>query len=268
MVNPRKKMRREKPEFEQRLLDLRRVTRVVKGGRRFRFRATVVIVDRRGKVGIGVSKGSDVTDAISKAYTSAKKSVVTVPIVDGTIPHDISIKLGSAKIILKPAAQGRGLIAGGAVRSLVDLAGIRDITSKSLGTSNKLNVARATLLALEQLQKPAVSVVKQNSSARDASVTPQTTTESLVKEDNVTEKKTTTPSRVRKSVVREKVATKEGVKKEEKVVEKKVQKTAPKKVAGKAQDTKKPVTKRGASAEKKVKEKAVKAKTSRTKKVA
>lgn len=152
MAKPRKKSHREKPEFEQKLLDLRRVTRVVKGGRRFRFRATVVIGDRRGKVGVGVSKGVDVTDAIAKAYAGAKKTLIHVPIFNGTIPHDIQVKLGSAKVLLKPASEGRGLIAGGAVRIVVDFAGIKDITAKSLGTSNKLNVARATLLALSRLQ--------------------------------------------------------------------------------------------------------------------
>ena len=147
-------MRREKPEFEQKLLDLARVTRVVKGGRRFRFRATLVIGDRKGRVGVGVAKGSDVSDAIGKAYNDAKKSMITVKLSDNTIPHDISMKLGSAKVLLKPASQGRGVIAGGAVRAVVDLAGIRDIVSKSLGTSNKLNVARVTIEALKALKAP------------------------------------------------------------------------------------------------------------------
>jgi small subunit ribosomal protein S5 len=170
MAKPRKKMKREKPEFEQKLLDLRRVTRVVKGGRRFRFRATVVIGDRRGKVGVGVAKGSDVSDAISKAFMSAKKTMIEVSLVDGTIIHDVEVKLGSAKILLKPAKEGRGLIAGGAVRTVVELAGVQDITSKSLGTSNKLNVARATLRALSlvslhskinQAKKPTVTKKKE-----------------------------------------------------------------------------------------------------------
>jgi len=144
--------KREKPEFEQKLLDLARVTRVVKGGRRFRFRATLVIGDKKGRVGVGVSKGSDVSDAIAKAYADAKKNMVQVRIEKNTIPHDVSYKLGSAKIVLKPAIEGRGLIAGGSIRAVVDLAGIRDIVSKSLGTSNKINVARATVAALGQLK--------------------------------------------------------------------------------------------------------------------
>lgn len=144
--------RREKPEFEQKLLDLARVTRVVKGGRRFRFRATLVIGDRKGRVGVGVSKGSDVSDSIEKAYNNAKKNMVNIKMDGKTIPHDVFKKLGSAKIMLKPAREGRGIIAGGAVRAVVDLAGIHDIVSKSMGTSNKLNVARATVEALKSLK--------------------------------------------------------------------------------------------------------------------
>jgi small subunit ribosomal protein S5 len=144
--------KREKQEFEQKLLDLARVTRVVKGGRRFRFRATLVIGDKKGRVGVGVSKGSDVSDAIEKAYNDAKKNLINVKMNGNTISHDVFKKLGSAKIILKPAQEGRGIIAGGAVRSVVDLAGIHDIVSKSLGTSNKLNVARATIEALKSLK--------------------------------------------------------------------------------------------------------------------
>lgn len=157
----KKGARREKPEFEQKLLDLARVTRVVKGGRRFRFRATLVIGDRKGKVGVGVAKGSDVSDAIGKAYNDAKKSMITVKLSDNTIPHDISMKLGSAKVLLKPASEGRGVIAGGAVRAVVDLAGIRDIVSKSLGTANKLNVARVTIEALKALKAPRIKQIQE-----------------------------------------------------------------------------------------------------------
>ncbi len=152
----KKPIRREKPEFEQKLLDLARVTRVVKGGRRFRFRATLVIGNRKGQVGVGVAKGSDVSDAIQKAYNDAKKCMITVKLSANTIPHDVKMKMGSAKILLKPAPEGRGVIAGGAVRAVVDLVGIRDIVSKSLGTSNKLNVARATIEALRSLKEPRI----------------------------------------------------------------------------------------------------------------
>lgn len=151
--------RREKPEFDQKLLNLARVTRVVKGGRRFRFRATVVIGNRKGKVGVGVAKGSDVSDAIQKAYNDAKKNMVEIKLDGGTITHDVRAKLGSAKVLLKPATEGQGVIAGGAVRAVVDLLGVRDIVSKSLGASNPLNVARVTVKALLMLKAPRVKAV-------------------------------------------------------------------------------------------------------------
>lgn len=144
--------RREKPEFDQKLLDLARVTRVVKGGRRFRFRATLVIGNRKGKVGVGIGKGSDVSDSIQKAFNDAKKHLISVPVSGGTIAYDVSAKYGSAKVLLKPAKEGRGLIAGGAIRAVVDLLGVKDIVSKSLGSANALNLSRATLRALEELQ--------------------------------------------------------------------------------------------------------------------
>ncbi|MDP1834126.1 MAG: 30S ribosomal protein S5 [Candidatus Moranbacteria bacterium] len=147
------KGKKEKPEFDQKLLDLARVTRVVKGGRRFRFRATLVIGNRKGKVGVGVGKGSDVSDAIRKAFDDAKKNLVTVKMTKNTIAHDINYKSRSAKIILKPAVEGRGIIAGGAVRVVVEFSGIKDIVSKSLGTANKLSVARAAVEALATLNQ-------------------------------------------------------------------------------------------------------------------
>jgi small subunit ribosomal protein S5 len=143
--------RRQKSEFDQQMLDLARVTRVVKGGRRFRFRATVVIGNRKGKVGVGVAKGSDVSQAIQKAAADAKKNLITIVLAGNTIAHDITCKLGSAKVILKPTKEGRGIIAGGAVRSVVELVGIRDVVAKSQGSSNKLNVARAAVGALKNL---------------------------------------------------------------------------------------------------------------------
>ena len=153
-------MRREKAEFEQKLLDLARVTRVVKGGRRFRFRATMVIGDRKGRVGVGVAKGADVSSAIQKAVQNAKKHMITISLSRNTIPHEIRVKLGSARILLKPAPKGRGIIAGGAVRAVVDLSGVKDIVSKSLGTANKLTVARAVIVALTSLKREKEDVHK------------------------------------------------------------------------------------------------------------
>ncbi len=152
----KKPARREKPEYEQKLLNLARVTRVVKGGRRFRFRATLVIGNRNGKVGVGVAKGADVSDAIQKAFNDAKKNMVTIELENGTITHDVLAKLGSARVLLKPGRPGQGVIAGGSVRAVVDLLGVKDIVSKSLGASNALNVARVTIKALETLKAPRV----------------------------------------------------------------------------------------------------------------
>jgi small subunit ribosomal protein S5 len=148
----RKPKRREKPEYDQKLLNLARVTRVVKGGRRFRFRATLVIGNRKGKVGVGVAKGSDVSDAIQKSFNDAKRNLISVALAGSTIPHDVREKLGSAMVLLKPGVPGQGIIAGGAVRAVMDLAGVKDIVSKSLGASNPLNVARATVLALSRFR--------------------------------------------------------------------------------------------------------------------
>lgn len=148
----KKSSKREKPEYEQKLLELARVTRVVKGGRRFRFRAVLVIGNRNGKVGIGIAKGADVSEAVRKAFNSGKKNMVQIRRHNNTIACLGEAKVGSAKVILKPAKSGRGIVAGGAVRSVVELAGIRDIVSKSLGSSNKLNVARATVKALERIK--------------------------------------------------------------------------------------------------------------------
>ena len=155
MKKDRKKgrSRRQKSEFDQQLLDLARVTRVVKGGRRFRFRATMVIGNRKGKVGVGVAKGSDVSIAIQKAVADAKKNMIDVNLDGKTIAYDVLQKLASAKVMLRPAKEGKGIIAGGAVRTVVELAGVKDIVSKSYGTSNKLNVARATIEALKTLKK-------------------------------------------------------------------------------------------------------------------
>jgi small subunit ribosomal protein S5 len=144
--------KREKPEYDQKLLDLARVTRVVKGGRRFRFRATVVIGNRNGKVGVGVAKGADVSEAVRKATNSARKKLIQVKRLNTTIACQAEAKVAGSQVMLKPAKAGRGVVAGGAVRAVVELAGIRDIVSKSKGSANKLSVARATLAALEKVK--------------------------------------------------------------------------------------------------------------------
>ena len=142
-----------KDEFETKLLDLARVTRVTGGGKRLRFRAVVIAGDKKSKIGIGVDKGKDVSQAIEKATAKAKKNLISVVIVDGTIPHQVEAKAGPARILLKPQTKGRGLVAGGAVRAICELAGIKNVSSKILsGSKNKLNNARATIEALRKLK--------------------------------------------------------------------------------------------------------------------
>lgn len=144
---------RIKDEFDSKLLDLARVTRVSAGGKRMRFRAVVVVGDKKGKVGVGVAKGLDVAQAVEKSTRLAKKNLLLVPIVDNTIPHEVYNKFGAAKVLLKPQRSGRGLVAGGTVRVICTLAGIKNITSKTLGTTgNKLNNAFAVMGALRKLR--------------------------------------------------------------------------------------------------------------------
>jgi small subunit ribosomal protein S5 len=139
-------------EFEEKVIAIDRIARVVKGGRRFRFRATVVVGDGKGRVGVGVGKGSEVMTAIAKAVSRAKSQIIIVPMRDATIPHDIQVKFSGAHVLLKPASAGTGVIAGGAVRNVVEVAGIKDLLTKSLGSSNKVNNAYATIAALSQLR--------------------------------------------------------------------------------------------------------------------
>ena len=139
--------------FDTKLLDLARVTRVTGGGKRMSFRAVVIAGDKKSKIGIGIDKGKDVAQAVDKASRRAKKNLITVSIVNGTIPHQVQAKYGPAIVLLKPQSMGRGLVAGGAVRAICDLAGIKNVSSKILsGTKNKLNNARATMEALKKLK--------------------------------------------------------------------------------------------------------------------
>lgn len=138
-------------EFEEVVINIDRVARVVKGGRRFRFKALVVVGNRKNKVGIGVAKGADVQAAIAKATDVAKKNLVTVPVANETIPHEVEVKLSGARVLIKPAAPGTGIIAGGVVRAVMSVTGIRNLISKSLGSTNKVNIAYATVDALGQL---------------------------------------------------------------------------------------------------------------------
>jgi len=158
----RKSFERDKPqdEFEQKIVDLARVTRVMAGGKRMRFRACVAIGNKKGKIGIGLAKGADVTLAVAKAVAKARKEIIEVSIVNDTIPHEIYQKTGAAKILFKPASKGKGVIAGGAVRIILELAGVTNITSKILGTNNKVSIAKCTIEALSNLKKVEKKVSK------------------------------------------------------------------------------------------------------------
>jgi len=151
MAGRRPAMPREEKQFDERVVSIDRVARVVKGGRRFRFRALVIVGDRKGKVGAGTAKGADVTAAVAKATEKAKKNMIVAPVEKGTISHEHEVRFSGAQILLKPAAPGTGLIAGGVVRVVLEVAGVKDVLSKSIGSSNKINLAYATLKALEEI---------------------------------------------------------------------------------------------------------------------
>lgn len=141
----------EPKQFEEIVINIDRVARVVKGGRRFRFKALVVVGDRKNRVGVGVSKGQDVQAAVAKATDVAKKHMITIPVTNTTIPHDAEVKVSGAHVLIKPAAPGTGVIAGGVIRSIIGVTGITNMLSKSLGSTNKVNIAYATIEALSSL---------------------------------------------------------------------------------------------------------------------
>ena len=151
MANERKPRRVQK-EFEEQVVAINRVTKVVKGGRNFRFSALVVVGDKKGRVGIGTGKAKEVPDAIRKAVDNAKKNVFTVPIIGTTIPHEVTGNYGAGSVFMRPASEGTGVIAGGAARAVLELAGISDILTKCLGSRTKINVVRATVAALKDLK--------------------------------------------------------------------------------------------------------------------
>jgi small subunit ribosomal protein S5 len=158
------------PELDERVVDIARVAKVVKGGRRFNFRVTVVVGDGRGSVGVGVGKANAVPDAMRKASDRARKNMHKVFVYKSTIPHEVIGKVGGSQILLKPASPGTGVIAGGGVRAVLEAAGISDILTKSLGSSNVLNVVFATLQALEQLKSPEAEAARRGKTVKD--VTP------------------------------------------------------------------------------------------------
>lgn len=165
---PRNDKPQEEKEFDERVVHIDRVARVVKGGRRFRFRALVVIGDHKNRVGIGTAKGADVTAAVQKAVDVAKKNLVVIPVYKETIPHEAEAKVSGARILLKPASPGTGLIAGGVVRVVLEVGGIKNALSKSLGSANKINTAYATLAALQSIEKADKWVTKTGKSKSES----------------------------------------------------------------------------------------------------
>lgn len=144
-----------KSDLEDKVIEIRRVTKVVKGGRQFRFAATVVVGNRKGSVGLGTGKAKEMPDAVKKATQAASKNLIKVELIDNrTISHDIIVKEGACRVMLKPAKEGTGVKAGGPVRDVLELAGVKDVLSKSLGSSTKINAARATLRALKEQKSP------------------------------------------------------------------------------------------------------------------
>ncbi|MEI6266562.1 MAG: 30S ribosomal protein S5 [bacterium] len=161
----------EPPEFEEKVIQIDRVTRVVKGGRRMRFRATVVVGNKKGKVGVGVEKGNEVMTAVQKATNRAKSNIVTINLNGTTILHEVSARLAGAYVFLKPASEGTGVIAGGAVRAVLEAAGVKDILSKMIGSNSKINNAYATVAALESLKKaPEVTAVVEKKTTKKVEV--------------------------------------------------------------------------------------------------
>lgn len=152
--------RREPSEYEERVIEVRRVARTVAGGRRIRFRALVVIGNKKGKIGMGIGKSIDVSEAVRKAVIKAKKDIVIVPLINGTIPYEVTSKFGSAVVMLRPAATGSSIVAGGAVRTVAELAGMTDLLSKMLGSPNKVNNVVATIKALSSFNTAYTDRVK------------------------------------------------------------------------------------------------------------
>lgn len=174
IMKPRRRAQdnRSNDPFEEKVIEVSRVSRTVKGGRRIRFRALVVVGDRKGRVGMGLGKANEVTGAVQKASSQARKSMINVPIIEGTIPHEITGQYGAARVLLKPASSGTSIVAGGSVRVVADLAGISDLLGKSLGSRSKINNVAATINALKGFSSRVVGEIKDIVEKKTAQKTP------------------------------------------------------------------------------------------------
>ena len=206
---------REPKEFEERVIEVDRVSRVAKGGRRIRFRVLVVIGNHNGKIGMGVAKATEVAEAVKKAVSHAKKHIFTVPIINGSIPYEVNMKHGGANIMLKPATSGTSIVAGGSIRSVAEMAGITDLLAKSLGSSNKINNVTATIKALSSFNPDIVAKLKtyaKKAEAKKVTVTPAVEKNTAYSSDAVEAPKAKKTAEKREVV--EKTAVKKSVKKD------------------------------------------------------
>ena len=185
IMRPRAIRPRKQKEFDERVIEVARVSRVAKGGRRIRFRVLVVIGDLKGRIGMGVAKANEVSAAVKKATVQAKKHLVNVPIIDGTIPYEVYVKHGGSKILLKPASSGTSIVAGGSVRSIAELAGITDLLAKSIGSSSKINNVTATIKALTSFNQDIVEKIRKLSERKKVPMVQSKTEDIELQHENV-----------------------------------------------------------------------------------